>query len=165
MAEIRDPKQLFVHKLGAAYTMEKTVLEMLERLQAETQSVELRDQFRHHHDETKQQISNLELVFTDLGSEPQTLPCPAIEGLKKEAEAMIKLTDDQLADSVLLAAAADTEHHEISVYEGLIIKAESMGKDESVRLLQRNLEQEQQTLEVVKKASRRAAEQLAYQAT
>src|SRR5919202_13833 len=152
MSEISDPKQLFIHQLGGAYTMEKTVLQMLEKLQEEAQSDELREQFRQHHDETKQHVSNLELVFTDFGSDPQTLPCPAIVGLKEEAEAMIKLTDDQLTDSVLLAAAADTEHHEISVYESLITKVEAMGKDESARILRRNLEQEQQTLEKVTQA-------------
>jgi ferritin-like metal-binding protein YciE len=165
MAEITEPKQLFIHKLGGAYTMEKTVLQMLEKLQETAQSDELREQFRQHHAETKDHISNLELVFTDFGSDPQTLPCPAIEGLQAEAEAMIKLTDDQLADAVLLAAAADTEHHEISVYEALITTVEAMGKAESVRILQRNLESEQATLEKVKQASRRDAQQLAYQTT
>jgi hypothetical protein len=31
-----------------------------------------------------------------------------------------------LVDAVILSGAADTEHHEISVYEGLITKAEAM---------------------------------------
>ena len=163
MAEISDPKQLFIHKLGAAYTMEKTVLQMLEKNAKAAQSDELQKQFRHHHDETEQQVSNLELVFTDFGSDPQTLPCPPIEGLKKESEQLVKQTDDALVDSVLLAGAAETEHHEIAVYEGLITDAEAMGKRETVNLLRRNLDQEQRTLEEVKKASQRVAQQLAYQ--
>ena len=163
MAEISDPKQLFIHKLGAAYTMEKTVLKMLEKNAKAAQSDDLRNQFRHHHDETEQQVSNLELVFTDVGSDPETLPCPAIDGLKKESEQLIKQTDDALVDAVLLAGAAETEHHEIAVYEGLITDAEAMGRREAVNLLRRNLEQEQHTLEEVKKASQRFAQQLAYQ--
>jgi ferritin-like metal-binding protein YciE len=46
--------------------------------------------------------------------------------------------------------AAETEHHEIAVYEGLIINARAMGRDDVVDLLQQNLEQEQHTLEEVK---------------
>jgi ferritin-like metal-binding protein YciE len=32
MAKIETPRELFVHKVGAALTMEETILEMLEEL-------------------------------------------------------------------------------------------------------------------------------------
>jgi ferritin-like metal-binding protein YciE len=64
---------------------------------------------------------------------------------------------------VILSGAADTEHHEISVYEGLITKADAMGDQDVVALLQENLEQEQHTLEEVKRASRQLAQELARQ--
>jgi hypothetical protein len=64
---------------------------------------------------------------------------------------------------VILSGAADTEHHEISVCEGLITKAEAMGHQDVVALLQENLEQEQHTLEEVKRASQQLAKELAAQ--
>ena len=48
--------------------------------------------------------------------------------------------------AIVLLAAAETERHEIAVYEGLIRHAKARGADEVVRLLQ-NVEQEQHTLE------------------
>jgi ferritin-like metal-binding protein YciE len=55
-------------------------------------------------------------------------------------------------DAILLQAATEVEHHEIGVYENLIINARAMGRDDVVRLLEQNLEQEQHTLEEVKSA-------------
>jgi ferritin-like metal-binding protein YciE len=60
-------------------------------------------------------------------------------------------------DAVILAGASETEHHEIAVYEGLIMQAEALGHEDLVPLFQENLEQEQHTLEEVKRASQKIA--------
>jgi ferritin-like metal-binding protein YciE len=143
--------------------MEQTVLEMLGDLEENAQRSELKQQFRHHAQETEGQIRNLHAAFQALGAEVDDKPCPAIEGLEKEGQALIKMTDEPLVDAVILGGAAETEHHEIAVYEGLITKAEAMGEQDIVALLQENLEQEQHTLEEVKKASQQVATELARQ--
>jgi ferritin-like metal-binding protein YciE len=154
---LNTPQELFSFKLGAALKMENTVLEMLGDLQEEAQRDQLKEQFRHHADETREQIANIERAFQALGEEPDDSPCPAIEGIEKEGKANIKKADDSVVDAVILSGAAETEHHEIAVYEGLITHAEAMGNDEIVRLLSENLEQEQHTLEEVKSATRGVA--------
>jgi ferritin-like metal-binding protein YciE len=163
MAEIGSRRQLFQFKLGAALTMERTVLEMLRTNEQHAQDENVREQFAHHREETEGQIRNLEQAFSSLGGEPQPQPCPAIDGLKTEAEQMIAQTSDQLTDAVLVGGAAETEHHEIAVYEGLITKAEAMGEQDVVALLQENLEQEQHTLREVQAATQKLAQQLATQ--
>ena len=161
MAQISSPPELFTHKLGAALTMEQTVLQMLSTLEQKAQNPELKEQFAHHRDETEQQISNLQQVFSALGEQAETQPCPAIDGLKEEGEQMISQTSDELIDAVLLSGAAETEHHEIAVYEGLITHADEMGHDDVVALLQENLEQEEHTLKEVEKATKKQAKELA----
>jgi ferritin-like metal-binding protein YciE len=161
MAQLTSPNELLTHKLGAALTMEQTVVEMLQKLEQTAKEPELKEQFSHHRDETEQQISNLQQVFSALGEEPQTQPCPTIDGLKKESEQMISQTSEQLIDAVLLGGAAETEHHEIAVYEGLITHADEMGHEDVVALLTENLEQEQHTLKEVEKATKKQAKQLA----
>ena len=42
---------------------------------------------------------------------------------------------------MILGGVIETEHHEIAVYDGLIIKAEQMGDDDIFALLHENLEQ------------------------
>jgi UDP-glucose 4-epimerase len=158
--KIETPQDLFAFKLGATLKMENTVLEMLGELEENAQSEQLKEQFRHHAEETRQQIRNVEQVFSAIGVEPSESPCPAVEGLQKEGRSTIKMTDESLVDAVILAGAAETEHHEIAVYEGLIAHASAMGHEDVVSLLEENLEMEQHTLEEVKKATEQVAQQV-----
>ena len=154
---IESPQELFVHKLGAALTMEETILDMLETLQDEAHDSSLQRNLKQHHRETQGHVQNLRQVFTALGEEPKEQPCPAIEGLEKEGEQLLKQVDDSLKDAVILSGVIETEHHEIAVYDGLIIQAEQMGDDDVIALLNENIEQEEAAL----KKAVSAAEQLA----
>lgn len=49
-----------------------------------------------------------------------------------------------------LLGALEVEHHEIGVYENLIINANAAGRDEVIRILNRNFESEQSALEKVR---------------
>jgi ferritin-like metal-binding protein YciE len=154
---LNTPEEAYNFKLGAALKMEQTVLEMLEKNADEAQDARVAAAFRHHHSETKEQIGNIEEAFRLFGWDVDTSPCPAIEGLEKEGKANAKKTDDALVDSVLLQGAVEVEHHEIGVYENLIINAEAMRRDDVVTMLKRNLEVEQHTLDEVKELQREVA--------
>jgi ferritin-like metal-binding protein YciE len=159
--KITTPSELFAHKLGAALTMERTIVGMLEKLIDEAQSAELKTQLRTHLEETRGHVRNLQQAFQVLGQEPGDVPCPAIEGIQKEGEANLELTDESLADDAILASAAETEHHEIAVYENLITHADAMNQEDVVALLGENLEQEQATLGKVMRAAQQNAQQKA----
>jgi ferritin-like metal-binding protein YciE len=157
---IESPRELYVHTLGAALKMEKTILEeMLPQLEEAASDSELKQNLSQHRRETEGHVRNLEQVFRAVGEEPEEQSCPAIEGLEKEGEAMLGQVDDSLNDAVILAGVVETEAHEIAVYDGLITKAQAMGEDDVVALLQENLESEQQTLQKARKASEQLARQ------
>ena len=156
--KVESPKELFIHNLGACLTMENTVEEMLGKLTEEANDSELKQKLRHHREETQAQIRNLPQVFQSIGEEPKEQPCPAIEGIEKEGETSLRLTADELNDAVILAGCAETEHHEIAVYENLIVHANALGQEDVVALLQENLEQEQHTLGEVLKATLKDAQ-------
>jgi ferritin-like metal-binding protein YciE len=160
MATIETPHELFVHKLGAALTMEETILGMLENLQEEASDPTLQRNLQQHHRETQQHVANLQQIFRALGEEPETQSCPAIEGLEKEGKQMIKEVDESLVDAVILGGVIETEHHEIAVYDNLIITAEQMDDEDIVALLHENLEQEEAVLDKAVKASEQSAKQL-----
>ncbi|MBA3735328.1 MAG: ferritin-like domain-containing protein [Actinobacteria bacterium] len=162
-AKIESPQELFVHKLGAALTMEETILEMLEKLQEEANDPSLRRQLEQHYKETQGQVQNLQQVFDALGEPVDRRPCPVIEGLEKEGDTMLKEVDESLNDSVILSGVIETEHHEIAVYDGLIIMAEQMGDDDVIALLNENIEQEAATLEKAIKATEQLAKRVVRQ--
>ena len=141
--KLNNSREVFGHKLGSAYQMEQDVLEMLGDLEEEAQRDELKKQFRHHRDETRRQIENIEQAFRALGEEPDDSPSQVTKALDKQAKADIKMADESIVDTVILSGAEQTEHHEIAVYESLIAQAEQLGEPDVVKLLQQNLEVEQ----------------------
>lgn len=161
MPELNDPKKFFVHKLGAALTMEETVVTMLKELEGKANQTELKEQLSHHREETEGQISNLTQAFSALGKEPERNPCPAIEGLEKEGKETLQMTSPELYDTVILAGCAEVEHHEIAAYDGLITMANEMDLDDVVTLLEENLDQETHTLKEVEKALKKQAKEQA----
>jgi ferritin-like metal-binding protein YciE len=156
---IESPQELFFNQLGAALTMEETILKTLEKLQEEAHDAGLRRHLKQHYRETQGHVENLNQVFTALGKKPEEQPCPAIDGLKKEGDQLLGKVGESLVDSVILSGVIETEHHEIAVYDGLIIKAERMADDDVIALLNENIEEEEATL----KKAIAAAEQLAKQ--
>jgi ferritin-like metal-binding protein YciE len=147
---LNNPEEALNFKLGAALKMEQTVLEMLEENIESSQAEKAKELFRHHHQETQGHVRNLEQAFQALDWEVDTSPCPAIEGIEKEGKANVKKTDDSLVDVVILQGAVETEHHEIGVYENLILNARALGRDDVADILGRNLEDERHTLEEVR---------------
>ena len=160
MASIETPHELFLHKLGAALTMEETILDMLDKLQEEASDPTLKRNLQQHRRETENHVANLQQIFRALGEEPETQSCPTIEGLQKEGKEMIGEADESLVDAVILSGVIETEHHEIAVYDSLIIQAEQMDDEDVVALLHENLEQEEAVLDKAVKAAEQSAKQL-----
>ena len=79
--------------------------------------------------------------------------------MSKEGKATIKKTDDSLVDAVSIAAATESEHYEIAVYETLVVNAEARGAAGVAELLRQNLEQEEHVLEAARSTMKRIAEQ------
>jgi ferritin-like metal-binding protein YciE len=154
---LNTPEESFNYKLGAALEMEQTVLKILEANIAEAQDAEIRGMFEHHRSETEEHVHNLEEAFTLLGWERDTSPCPAIDGIAAEGKANAKKTDRSIIDAILLQGAVETEHHEIAVYENLVGAARAMGRDDVAAILQRNLDNEEQTLAKARLAHERVA--------
>ena len=155
------PEELFEHQLRSALTMEHDSLTALQKLGKSARSDEVKELLSHHEDETREQIQNLERGFELLELERRTAPSPATKALLEEGAGLVARSDDGLVDTVVLTAAMGTEHHEISVYEGLVIAAEALGFSEVQELLQRNLEQERHTSEELAATARRLAASIA----
>jgi len=151
------PQEAYQFKLGAALTMEQKIVDMLGDDIEAAQGENVKTLLRTHQQESRGHVETLEQVFGCFEWEVDDSPCPAIDGLQAEGKAMIKKTDDRLVDSVILQGCLEVEHHEMGVYENLIINARAMGRDDVVDLLQRNLDSDMHALELV----RRLAEQVA----
>jgi ferritin-like metal-binding protein YciE len=146
---LNTPQEAYNFELGAALKTEHTVLEMLEKLGNTARDEKLKQLFRRHHHETQQQIAHIERIFETFGWEVEEAPSAVADALDKDAKGTIRKTGKSLVSSAILQAALKTEHHEIALYENLIVGAEALGKDDVVALLRENLMQEQRALEEV----------------
>jgi ferritin-like metal-binding protein YciE len=134
-------------QLRTALTMEADSLAALGELAKAAKSKEVKDMFRHHADETKEQIENLHKIFQLMELKTTTAPSPSTKGITKQAESLISKTGPKLRDRVVLSCALGNEHYEMSAYQGLIIPATALGALDAVVLLQANLDQEVHTSE------------------
>jgi ferritin-like metal-binding protein YciE len=163
MATIESPRDLFVHKLGTALTLEETALEMLATFEEKASDSQLQLRLQHQRQETQRQIQNLRRAFEALGEEVESRPSPTVDALEQEGTRMIEQVNDGLVDSVILDGVIETASHEIAAYNGLIIKAETIDEEDLVPLFQENLEQKQQALEEAIESAERVSFQLAKQ--
>src|SRR5215211_9150914 len=144
---------------------EKKIHTMLGKIEREVQNEELKQRVSDHRAETEGQIRNIEQAFQALGGSATGHHHEAVDGLAQEYDKMIGMVDGPLVDAVILGGAAKTEHLEIAMYEGLITKAEAMGEEDVVALLQENLEQEQRVLREAEQMSQQVSQQLVSQKT
>ena len=142
--------ELLHFQLRTALTMEDDSLAALGVLAGAAKSAKVKKMFKHHADETKDQIENLHKVFTLLDLKLTTAPSPSTKGISKQAESLIKRSADSLHDQVVLASALGNEHYEIASYTGLIVAVKPMGMADVLALLQDNLDQETHTSEELK---------------
>jgi ferritin-like metal-binding protein YciE len=147
---LNTPEEALNFKLGATLTMEGKVLEILDENIEAAQDDRVKELLRAHRAESEQHVKNVEEAFGLFGWEVDDSPCPAIEGLQKEGKANVNKTDDALVDSVILQGALEIEHHELGVYENLLISIKAMDRDDAARLLHRNFESEQEALDKVR---------------
>lgn len=156
MVQMTTPKDLFEHELKDVYYAEKTIEKMLPKLASEASNAQLTRAFEIHLKETKQQIQNLEQVFSEIGKRAQGESCPGIDGIKAEHDKFMQ--EEQATSSVrdmfLTGAASRTEHYEIAAYTGLVAQARTIGETKAAKLLNENLRQEKEALKKVETISK-----------
>ncbi len=140
-------KKFFVDALKDMLWGEKAITSSLKKLQNSVSNEELQDAFQDHEFQTQKHIARLEKVFGLLGERADTKKCKALEGILKEVDEMIESTPEGSAtrDAVAIIGAQKVEHYEIACYGGLVAIAHTLGMTRAADLLQKSLEEEEQT--------------------
>ena len=141
--DIETMDDLLLHGLKDIYYAENQIVKSLPKLVDKATNRDLTKGLNDHLEETKKQVARLEQVFKLLGQEPKTVRCPAIDGLIAEADDVAgEVADKQVLDAAVVGAAQSVEHYEIARYGTLIAWADELGRDDVVRLLTTNLNEE-----------------------
>ena len=162
--DIQSMDDLLLHGLKDIYYAENQIVKSLPKLIDKATNRDLAKGLKDHLHETENQITRLDQVFQKLGEKPQGVKCPAIDGLIKEADEIAgEVADKEVLDAAIVGAAQSVEHYEIARYGTLIAWAESLERDDVIRLLTTNLNEEKaadkklSTVAVRKGVNRKAA--------
>ncbi|HYO13297.1 MAG TPA: ferritin-like domain-containing protein [Thermoanaerobaculia bacterium] len=144
--KLESLKDLYLEQLKDLYSAETQLVEALPKMAEAATARDLRQAFNEHLRQTEEQVRRLERIFQDLGSSPKGHTCEGMKGLIKEGEEMIKMRGEPaVLDAGLIAAAQRVEHYEIAGYGTVRTYAELLGRDEHVSLLERTLQEEEDT--------------------
>jgi ferritin-like metal-binding protein YciE len=151
---ITNLQEKFAHELSDIYDAEHRFLEAQQQMLQEASHEELKGMIQEHIDQTRQQIQNLEQVYSQVGQQPERQTCEAAQGLVSEGqEVMQEAGSGPIRDTLIAGSQAKVEHYEIASYQGLVAGAQQMGQQEAVNLLQQNLQQEEQTARKIEQST------------
>jgi ferritin-like metal-binding protein YciE len=141
--DIETMDDLLLHGLEEVYYAENQIVKSLPKLIGKATNRDLSKGLKDHLEETKNQVARLDQVFKKLGEKPQAVKCPAIDGLISEADEVAgEVADKDVLDAAIVGSAQAVEHYEIARYGTLIAWAESLGRDDIIRLLNTSLNEE-----------------------
>jgi ferritin-like metal-binding protein YciE len=139
-------KDLYLEQLRDLYSAETQLVQALPKMADAAATPVLKSAFREHLDQTRQHVERLETIFRGLSEKPGGQTCEGMKGLIKEGEEMISMRGEPEAkDAGLIAAAQRVEHYEIAGYGTVRTYAELLGDRDAVRLLERTLQEEEET--------------------
>jgi len=141
--DINTMDDLFLHVVQDIYYAEQQIKKALPDMIGKATNRERTAALKNHLEETQKQVSRLEQVFDLLGQKAKAASCPAIDGIIKEANEIAgEVSDKQVLDAALIAAAQAVEHYEITRYGTLIAWAEELDKEAVAKLLTTTLNEE-----------------------
>jgi ferritin-like metal-binding protein YciE len=144
-------EKFFISELKDIYNAEQQLLKALPELQQAATTEELEDAFENHLQQTKRQVKRLDKIFQMIEQKPEGKKCEAMEGLIKEAKKIINETKEgtMTRDAALIIATQKVEHYEIATYGGLVELALTMGFNRAADLLEKTLDEEEETDELL----------------
>lgn len=144
--QIETMQELYVDVLKDLYDAEQQILKALPKMTRAASSRELKAGFEEHLKQTQIHVERLDQVFEQMGETGKRKKCKAIEGLLEEGKELMEFVSDaEVLDAGLIAAAQKVEHYEIASYGCARTYAQLLDLNDASELLQETLDEEKQT--------------------
>ena len=149
-----------LHQLGDMYDAEHRFLKGQREMLQKASDQGLQEMLQQHIVQSEGQVHNLDQIYSALGHKPKGNACDAAKGIVTEAQKNLKETKVDAVRDIMIAAAADrVEHYEIAGYRSLIAGIELLEQPEVLNLLRQNLQQEEQTAQLIEQSTPRLLRQ------
>jgi ferritin-like metal-binding protein YciE len=155
-------REVYVEDLKDIYSAETQLTKALPKMAKAASTPQLKQAFEQHLAVTRVQIERLEQIFQKMGEKPTGKKCMGMEGLIKEGQEVIEEKENPYAtDAALIVAAQKVEHYEMAAYGSVRTFATLLGESQAARLLERTLNEEKKTDELLTKLAERNINQAA----
>ena len=144
--KLKNLEELFLYELKDLFSAETQLVKALPKMVKAATNRQLKEGFQMHWEQTKEHVSRLEQIGTQLGKPLTGHKCKAMEGLVEEAAELIEEQgNDAVRDAGLIGAAQRVEHYEIAGYGTARTLAQHFDQHEIADLLNKTLEEEKET--------------------
>jgi ferritin-like metal-binding protein YciE len=151
---------LYLQKLQLLLDAEEQGLRAMPQLAQRVQSPELRKALETHRRQTEEHVQRLQQLARQRAQGPENTPstgCVSMRALIEEAQTILPMIEDaDTADAFIIGAQQAVEHHEIASYGTARTWARQLGYDEDADLLQRTLDEEGETDELLTQIAERS---------
>jgi ferritin-like metal-binding protein YciE len=140
-------EMFFLAQLKEMYYCEQHLIDAIPKMKAAATTEELEDAFEEHLSQTEKQLKRLDKIFRLIRKTPEGKQNQAIESLTRETEQVVgEIKDGTMTrDAALIICAQKIEHYEIATYGGLVQLALTMNLTQVAKLLEKTLQEEEQT--------------------
>ncbi len=134
---------LLVMRLQALYSMEQDLTQAIPKMVEAATDEDLKIAFQSHLKETENHTARIAQALDLLDAQAEPMESDAVKGLVADTEWCIdNITNTQVLDASLIAAAQYVEHYEMAGYGSAATWAEQLGEMEVKNLLGKTLEEE-----------------------
>jgi ferritin-like metal-binding protein YciE len=148
--EMESLRDLYIDELKDLWSAENQILKALPKMTRAATHPQLKRAFMKHERQTQQHVKRLERICRALDVQPKGKKCEGMEGVIQEGTDLIKeRPDPEVLDAGLIAAAQHVEHYEIAGYGCVRTYARLLGYEEQADLLQKTLDEEKDTDELL----------------
>ena len=139
-------EDLYIEELKDLYSAENQILKAMPRMIKAATHPQLKRALVKHEKQTREHAKRLERICKQLGEKPTGKKCVGMEGLLEEGKDLIKeKPEENVLDAGLISAAQHVEHYEMAGYGTCRTWARLLGYEAHANLLQKTLDEEQQT--------------------
>lgn len=136
-------QEKLVDEIRDLYHAEKQLIKALPKLAKASTHEDLREAIEMHLEETREQVTRLEEVFSSLGEKVRAKTCPGMAGIIEEgSNTLDEVESGPVLDAAIIGSAQRAEHYEIGAYGTCVAWARLLGLDDVVSLLDQTLEEE-----------------------
>jgi ferritin-like metal-binding protein YciE len=160
--KVENIQQLFSQCLSSVLDAELQLVEALPLMEKAASTKSLKEGFKKHLEQTKKHVERLEQVAEHYEVIVEEKTNPVMKALISVGQEKMGMeADGSIIDAALVGAAQAVEHYEMAAYVELISLASMMDENDAIELMQKTLEEEEETSQVLMEVGEEVLPELA----